>query len=200
MADLEILNDLLFLRINGGSDTAPLLLTAARWLADDTVYAIPCMLVAMWLLGGTARRNLALRTFFIVMVALATNQLIAVFFPHPRPFMIGLGHAWLPHIADSSFPSNHMTIFCAAGISLCLGGMSGMGAGLLAMSLAVAWARIFLGVHYPLDMAGAIIVTAIVASAFFPVWKRCGGRVTTDAQGLYRRLFAAPIQRNWLPR
>lgn len=200
MVDLEMLNNLLFLRINGGSDTTPLRVMTARWLADDTVYAIPLILVAMWLLGGTARRSLALRTFLVVVAALAANQLISFFFPHPRPFMVGLGHAWLSHAADSSFPSDHMTIFCAAGISLYLGGMTVAGAGILAMSLVMAWARIFLGIHYPMDMAGAIAVSAGVASVFFPIWKRRGGRVTTGVQELYRWLFAAPIRRNWLPR
>ncbi len=200
MADPEFINDLLFLRINAGGATPAWLLAVARVLADDTIYFIPVLLAAMWLCGDEARRNLTLRTFLIVSGALVINQFINFYWPHPRPFMIGLGHAWLQHAADSSFPSDHLTVFSAAGISLVAGGMRRTGAALLALGLGTAWARIFLGVHYPLDMAGAVLITALAALLLFPVWRRRGERVTRNAQALYRWLLAAPIRRQWLPR
>lgn len=47
--------------------------------------------------------------------------------------MIGLGHAWMPRAADSSFSSDHMTVFGGIGPTLLPG-------------LGVAWAQVFLDV------------------------------------------------------
>jgi undecaprenyl-diphosphatase len=37
---------------------------------------------------------------------------------------------------------------------------------LLPVALAVAWARVYVGVHYPLDMAGALLVAGGVTALF----------------------------------
>ena len=39
----------------------------------------------------------------------------------PTPFMAGLGPSFIPHAADSSFPSDHASIFSAVGSMLVLG-------------------------------------------------------------------------------
>jgi membrane-associated phospholipid phosphatase len=41
---------------------------------------------------------------------LAINQAIGLVWQHPRPFMAGIGHAWISHATDSSFPSDHTTV------------------------------------------------------------------------------------------
>jgi undecaprenyl-diphosphatase len=43
---------------------------------------------------------------------LLINQVIILLWQHPRPFVIGLGHTYLAHAADSSFPSDHLTLLC----------------------------------------------------------------------------------------
>ena len=52
------------------------------------------------------------------LVALLVNQLIGLVWQHLRPFMIGLGHSHLAHVADSSFPSDHLTLLWAVAFSL----------------------------------------------------------------------------------
>ena len=42
----------------------------------------------------------------------------------------------------------------------------------LLLGLGIAWARIFVGVHYPLDMAGAFITAAIATAIACAVFKR----------------------------
>jgi undecaprenyl-diphosphatase len=37
------------------------------------------------------------------------------------------------------------------------------GVALALLALPVAWARIYLGVHFPLDMAGAVVVASLAA-------------------------------------
>lgn len=78
--------------------------------------------------------------------------------------MIGLGHTLIPHAADSSFPSDHLTLWWAVAFSLLLQREQRRTASVMALlGLPMAWARIYLGVHFPLDMLGAIAVAALSA-------------------------------------
>jgi len=88
---------------------------------------------------------------------------------HPRPFMIGLGHTLIPHAADSSFPSDHATVLFAVSLTLLLGRATVPGLAVLLAGFCVAWARIFLGVHFPLDMIGAAAVAGIAYAAVTPL-------------------------------
>ena len=161
MNEIETLNRILFLHINGGGGTPPWLIQIAIGIADDLIYLIPLLLLGMWLWGDQRRRGSALKACLIAMLGVGMNQVIGLFWQHPRPFMIGLGHAWITHAPDSSFPSDHMTVFAGVGLTLLFSGSAGLGAVTLLMGLCVAWARVFLGVHFPLDMAGAVAVTAV---------------------------------------
>ena len=107
--------------------------------------------------------------------------------------MIGLGHTWLTHTADSSFPSDHMTVFVGVGISLLFGHKALQGAVTLAASLCVAWARVFLGLHFPLDMLGAVGVACFSYAVVSPIWRHTGNQVTEFIEKLYRNIMARPI-------
>lgn len=153
---LEALNQAWLLQINAGPGTAPWLIDATRIVANDLAYLIPVLLSGMWLFDGIERRSVALRAFVVAMLALGLNQIVGSLWPHPRPFAMGLGQAWAPHVADSSFPSDHMTLFASIGLSLVLGRERLFGWLTLTIGLVVAWARIVLGLHFPLDMLGAV--------------------------------------------
>lgn len=195
---LEALNRALFLTIDATPATPSWLIGAASALANGLIWSIPLMLVALWLTGDAYKRETALKACAITFIALGVNQLIGLAWPHPRPFMIGLGHTFLAHAADSSFPSDHGTIFAAIAITLLLRGMTRLGTLMLAGGIAVAWARIFLGVHFPLDMIGAACVAAMVHAAITPLWRYAGTPLTRLAVMAHRRLLAAPIRSGWL--
>lgn len=64
----------------------------------------------------------------------------------------------------SSFPSDHLTLWWAVAFGLLAQAQLRSAAILMAVSgIAIAWARIYLGVHFPLDMVGAAIVAALCA-------------------------------------
>ena len=156
MNPIESLNRQFFLTINAGSGTPPWAIDGAILIANDLIDLIPALLLAMWLWGDRHWRSLAVRAFLVAMLGVGLNQVIGLIWPHPRPFMIGLGHTWLAHAVGSSFPSDHLAVFSGVGLSLLLGGMVRLGAGTLIAGLGVAWARVFLGLHFPLDMQGGL--------------------------------------------
>ena len=200
MEQIELLNRALFLKINASPDIASWIIGVAKVVADDFIYAIPALLVIYWLWGSEAKRSLALSACLVAMLGVGFNQLIGLGWQHPRPFMIGLGHAWVPHAADSSFPSDHMTVFIGIGISLLFGGEILAGILTLGTGLAVAWSRVFMGVHFPLDMLGATGVACLSYALVLPVWRRVGNTVTTFIEMLYRIIMASPIAKGFVRR
>ena len=200
MQHIEALNHAFFMEINAGADTAPWMIDGAIVIANDLIYLIPVLLSAMWLWGTEAGRRLAIQACLTAMLGLGLNQVIGAAWQHPRPFAIGLGQAWVQHVADSSFPSDHMTIFTAVGFTLLLGRERLLGLLTLTVGLGVAWARVFLGLHFPLDMLGAAGVACFSYAVLSPLWRRTGERVTGFAERFYRRCMAWPIAQGWLRR
>ncbi|WP_213307045.1 phosphatase PAP2 family protein [Paraburkholderia sacchari] len=198
METLEALNRSLFLAINATPATPHWLIETALVVANDLILMVPLALVLMWLSGDERKRALALRVGVVALVTLGVNQAIAFAWPHPRPFVIGLGHTFFEHAPDSSFPSDHGTVCSVFVLTLLLGGM--VRAGLLALvaGVAIAWARVFLGVHFPFDMIGAFVVSCLVYAVITPVWNAYGVAFTQFAVTLYRSLLALPIRQGWL--
>lgn len=200
MNALEAYNRSLFLHINAGDNTQPWLLQMGTSIADGLVYLTPLLLLSMWLWGDGIRRRQAVKACLVTFLALGANQVIGLLWTHPRPSMIGLGHTWIAHAADSSFPSDHMTVFAGIGLSLLFDGALSLAAVVLAGGLVVAWARVFLGVHFPLDMVGAVAVAAMAYAVVLPLWRTWGDTVIHLVERLYRAILARPIAAGWLRR
>lgn len=198
METLEALNRSLFLAINATPSTPPWLIDTACLIANYLIFLVPLVLVLMWLSGDARQRTIAIRACAITLLTLGVNQVIGLVWPHPRPFVIGLGHTFLAHAPDPSFPSDHGTVFSVFVLTLLLGKMVRTGLLALAVGVAVAWARVFLGVHFPFDMIGAFAVSCGVYAVAAPVWKACGASLTQFAVALYRALLAGPIRLGWL--
>jgi undecaprenyl-diphosphatase len=200
MNKLETLNQSTFLLINGRAGTPAWVVDTAVVTGDYLIYLVPVLLLTLWLWGDSARRHLAIKACLVAMVGVGINQVIPLFWQHPRPFMLGLGNAWISHAADSSFPSDHVTVLAGVGLTLLFDGPLGLGLVTLAVGLCVAWARIFLGVHFPLDMLGAVGVAAFSYAIVSPLWRRAGSAITSVAQRLYQMTFARAISAGWFRR
>jgi undecaprenyl-diphosphatase len=195
---MEALNQALFLQLNATPETPHWLVAIGVIVANDLIWAVPLTLVGLWLAGGDERRGIALRAALVALVALGINQLIGMAAYHPRPFVIGLGHTFLAHAPDSSFPSDHATLLSAVVCTLLCNNQRWFGFIGLAIAIAIAWARVFVGVHYPFDMAGAAFVGCTAYLVMTPPWRRFGPHVSRTCIALYRRLMAHPIGQGWL--
>lgn len=160
---MEHLNQALFLKLNATADGSFQLFALAYLCGELLIWFLPLMLVAGWLRGSAPTRRVMLEVFLSALLALLVNQIISMIWPHPRPFAIGLGHTLIPHVADPSFPSDHMTLMSVTAASLWLQGWRSAGRLWALMAVLTAWGRIYLGVHFPFDMLGAVLVACIVA-------------------------------------
>jgi undecaprenyl-diphosphatase len=93
-----------------------------------------------------------------------------------------------------------MTVFAGVGITLIFGGEPTLGVLTLVVGLLVAWSRIYVGLHFPLDMLGAVVVACLAYVAVSPFWRRMGPATTRVAGKLYGKVFAYPIARGWVRR
>ncbi|MEN5160852.1 phosphatase PAP2 family protein [Achromobacter spanius] len=196
---LESFNQSLFLLINADPATPAWRIHAAMLVANKLILLVPGVMAAAWLWGGQAQRSLMLKALASVAVALGISYVCGALWPHPRPFVIGLGHVFFAHKPTSSFPSNHTIIIAAFAFALILDRRwAGWGWLALAGALLVGTSRVYLGVHFPLDIVGGLLLAPLAAAITVPVWQRAGEPLTGVAQGVYRKVLALPIARGWI--
>jgi undecaprenyl-diphosphatase len=197
---MNSINNALFLWLNAPAHPGTGIVTLATFLADDLIWLMPAMMVAAWLRGRDEIRKAMLIAAITATLGLFLNQCIGFFYWHPRPFMVPIGHTLIPHAPDSSFPSDHLTLWWGVAFSLWFQKHPRLGGALALAGLPIAWARIYLGVHFPSDMAGAAVVAA--ASAWGSL--RASAWYLTPVFGLalklYRKLFAPLIALGWVRR
>lgn len=199
MKTLEAFNQALFLIINATASTPRWQVDVAIAIANYVIYLVPLTLAVLWLVGGKHQRETAVRACCVALLALGFNQVIGLYWMHPRPAMIGLGHTFVEHVPDSSFPSDHGTVFASVALTLLLARVRWYGMLMLVAGIAVAWARVYIGVHFPFDMAGAVVVACVAFVVVTPLWSSAGEAVTSGLVVVYRKVLAWPIQRGWIP-
>jgi undecaprenyl-diphosphatase len=165
MGAMSTLNGILFHWLGAGFAPEPHLLAAARWLAIYPIAGVPIILVLLWWRRPGSRETL-LTAMASGGLALAATEVIAAALALPRPFVLGLSPVYLAHSAEGSFPSAHASLMLAtAGTLLLSRATLPWGAGLTVLALATAWARVYLGLHFPLDILGSILLASAMVAA-----------------------------------
>lgn len=112
--------------------------------------------------------------------------------------MLGLGQNFLEHTPESSFPSDHATVMFTLAIALMLASLRKLGLLILLLGTLVGWARVYLGVHFPFDIAGALLVSLISAWLIPKVLcvRNLGEHLLVLIERLYQRGFPSAGRRN----
>jgi undecaprenyl-diphosphatase len=196
---MEQWNQTVFLLINGAASGHELGVLIARACAEYLIWLIPMGVGIGWLIGDGITRRIMIEATAATFFALLLAQLLGVLYPHPRPFMIGLGQQFVAHVADSSFPSDHATVMWTVACTMMLHDKTRfVGYNLALLGLPVAWARIYLGVHFPLDMIGAALLSVIASRLTLGVAPLFIEPLFALLMNIHRRLFAPFIRRGWV--
>lgn len=150
-----------FVHIRSTAGSPPALIAPAALLAEWPLYV--ALALTAWQLRRRRDGVGAVRLIIAFGTAIVIEALFSTFAFHPRPFVAGFGPAWVSHAANNSMPSTHVTLTWIMAITLALRKQRVTGMVLCALGVVLAWAQIYVGIHWPVDMVGA------AASACFSV-------------------------------
>lgn len=148
----------LFHIVNGIAGRSPILDDTMIFAAKYIIYIFGVYLAYIWLVRNRYRQEV-LFTGYAALLGLGINLLITQFYFHPRPFMIPTGTLLIAHASESSFPSDHATImFSISLMLLAFRDFRRTGTILLMLSCISSLARVYSGLHFPMDIAGSLLV------------------------------------------
>ncbi|MFJ8263903.1 undecaprenyl-diphosphatase [Rummeliibacillus sp. NPDC094406] len=157
----------LFQQINGLAGHSKILDDLMIFLSSSVPYVVVLLLLYLWFIGnkqkGIEIRYTALYAVFSSAIALFINVIIHMVYYHPRPFVAHHVHKLVPHAADSSFVSDHAILVFAIAWTLLLRNTRGKYIVLLWATM-VGLSRVYVGVHYPFDVIGSIVLSFATSS------------------------------------
>lgn len=157
--------------LTAGSAPSPMLLFVARLAAVWGTWA--CAASIAW--AAWHRRAESLYLLVVIAGAALASMLshaIAVHLAIARPFVAGWAPAYIAHGISASLPSTHATVMFFVAVALLVRpGLQRTGVVALALACIVGWARVYVGVHYPLDIAAGLALGASMAIALGLAWR-----------------------------
>ncbi|HGM4778067.1 undecaprenyl-diphosphate phosphatase [Serratia marcescens] len=199
---MEQLNHVLFAWINATPASPEWMIDFATFLARDLIIIVPLLIVGLWLWGPqsqlVSQREVVAKTTIALLFAMLAASTIGALLPHERPFVAGVGYTFLAHAPDSSFPSDHGTAIFTFALAFLFWHRVWSGALLMIAAVGIAWSRVYLGVHWPLDMVGGFLLGLVGCLFAQLVWNLFGDPLADKLSRLYRFLFAFAIRRGWV--
>ncbi len=174
----------LFHLVNASATPNGVIVFIAQALAEFTPWLVIAILILYWFLGTVDKRRSLMIAGVALGLGLAVNFSIAFTMYVPRPFELSMGNILLAHNLETSFPSDHATFLWSLGFGLlATHPLRRLGVVIAGLGLATAWARVYLGAHFPLDMVASLGIS--LASAILA--RSLSGKLTP--------VFFQPIER-----
>lgn len=170
------MNQWLFGQINAFARATPWLHGAARAYAGYGVVLFAALLVAGWWIarrsGEASRVAAALTAGGATLLALAVNQPIVHAVHEARPYTTLTNILVLANRSpDASFPSDHATMAGAVAVGLLIVSRR-LGAVAAIAAVLMAFTRLYIAAHYPVDVAAGLLLGGTVAALTWLLLRR----------------------------
>lgn len=161
------MNYTVFQWINNFAESSKLLDTLMIAITNSAAYVAILFMLILWFNNGKKENAIrkqytVLYTTLSVSIALLVNVLIHAVYYHPRPFITHHVNQLVPHAADSSFVSDHSVLVFSIAFVFILRGEKLKYIALI-WAILVGVSRMYVGVHYPLDILGRAFLTFITS-------------------------------------
>ncbi len=150
-------------------------------LAINLVFSPPfavawVVVISLVVLVASRRPSVALRFAAVVTLPWLGSEIIKHIVNRPRPDHALLAHPLITETSNS-FPSGHTAFAASLGMGLIMLAMGRswrpLVIGLVAVSaVLVAVSRVYLGVHYPTDVAASLVYAPVSIAAVAALWDR----------------------------
>lgn len=185
---MDSLDHAIFLMLNASAEPPRPLVWLAIVCAKYLFLIVPLHLALVWFGGTRSMRYVALSGLLAMAGALVLSGLVGALVPTPRPSMVGIGHTLLDHRPSAAFPSNHAIVCFTWAVTLAIFGWRSLACAVALIGILVAWSRIYLGLHFPIDMVGAAAISAAVAVLAARIMVRFGADLLDLCESAQRRL------------
>ena len=137
------------------------------FLAEYMVYIFALIILAYWFTGSRKSRMLIIQAMVAFVIAEVIGKIAGNFHLNYQPFAVLPDvNKLVDHAVDNSFPSDHTILFFQFAFRFGLFVKTGWL--WLILALCVAISRIWVGVHYPFDVAIGALIGCV--SAVFSYW------------------------------
>jgi len=164
---MQAVNISLFQWLGAGHAPDAHLLWLATLVAEGTSWLCLALLaVAAW--RQPAQRGYAMATLAAIGAAALAAHALAQALNLPRPFVAGLSPNYIAHGARGSLPSAHASVMFTVALVLCLRpALRTLGLVVFAIALVTGWARIYVGAHFPFDVAAGLALAVVITALFW---------------------------------
>lgn len=147
----------------------PLIIFAAKYL-----YLLVIFIAVLFLVKEkTRRKNILIFSAVILPLVYIIAQIAGKIYYDPRPFVVEHFTPLITHAANNGFPSDHSLISFAFASIIFLFNKK-LGIILFALSFLVGISRVYVGIHYPIDVLGSFIISIFVTAICAKIvsWKK----------------------------